>query len=190
MGTDRALSASTPIEATAPVGETPTMPSVPATVSAETGAVDAASAGVASPISSRPTAAVSATVTVENRVLAVAHYLRGTPLEGEAAMLVRVAADFDIDWRTLPAIAIRESSGGAAACGFNAWGLGNCEGPAFSSWEEAARASAKLFVEVGGRDDPYYALRVWQAGGNGAAAGGGLSYATEVAQMMDAMGPA
>ena len=50
-----------------------------------------------------------------------------------------------LDWRLLPAIAIRESSGGLHACGFNPFGWASCKGTIgkFKSWDEAIEVVAK-----------------------------------------------
>ena len=42
---------------------------------------------------------------------------RSMPLEGTGMTFVLVAEKYGLDWRLLPAIGIRESSGGKAACG-------------------------------------------------------------------------
>lgn len=52
---------------------------------------------------------------------------RGMPLEGYGAKMVKVAADNNIDWRLLPAIAIKESTGGKFACYNNPFGWGSCK---------------------------------------------------------------
>lgn len=53
--------------------------------------------------------------------------------------MVAIASTYDIDWRLLPAIAIRESSGGLHACGYNPFGWASCAKPigVFNSWDEA-----------------------------------------------------
>lgn len=131
----------------------------------------------------RPLPAALPSVAPGERAARVASFLTGRPLADHAAMLVRVADEVGIDWRILPAMAIRESGGGAQACGFNFTGYGNCDGrwaSEFPSWEACARASAELFARLGGREDWRWTLRVWQAGDRGAAAGGGAWYADEV----------
>lgn len=52
---------------------------------------------------------------------------RDMPLEGYGAKLVKVALDNDLDWRLLPAIAIKESTGGKFACHNNPFGWGSCK---------------------------------------------------------------
>ena len=51
---------------------------------------------------------------------------RGMPLECYGAKLVKVAEGNDLDWRLLPAIAIKESTGGKFACHNNPFGWGSC----------------------------------------------------------------
>lgn len=52
---------------------------------------------------------------------------RDMPLEGYGAKLVKAADKYDIDWRLLPAIAIKESTGGKFACGNNPFGWASCK---------------------------------------------------------------
>lgn len=52
---------------------------------------------------------------------------RNMPLEGYGAKLAQVAKDNDLDWRLLPAIAIKESTGGKFACYNNPFGWGSCK---------------------------------------------------------------
>ncbi len=52
---------------------------------------------------------------------------RNMPLAGFGLKMVLEAQNNDIDWRLLPAIAIRESSGGKNICGNNPFGWGSCK---------------------------------------------------------------
>ena len=55
---------------------------------------------------------------------------RGMPLAGTGMKMVEEAEKNDIDWRLLPAIAVRESTGGKHACKratFSAFGWGSCK---------------------------------------------------------------
>jgi len=72
------------------------------------------------------------------RPLLVEDFLKDTPLVSYSALLVRVADDWGIDWRLMPAIAMKESQGGktARAASFNAWGFENGR-TNFGSWEQA-----------------------------------------------------
>ncbi|MCR4342590.1 MAG: hypothetical protein NUV40_01640 [Patescibacteria group bacterium] len=58
------------------------------------------------------------------------------PLAGYGAKFVEVADHCDMDWRLLPAIAVRESSGGKQACGNNPFGWASCRAD-FESVEKA-----------------------------------------------------
>lgn len=61
---------------------------------------------------------------------------RSMPLEGYGAKFAKVAADNDLDWRLLPAIAIKESTGGKFACHNNPFGWGSCK-IKFKDFDEA-----------------------------------------------------
>lgn len=52
---------------------------------------------------------------------------RDMPLEGYGAKMVKAAEDNNLDWRLLPAIAIKESTGGKFACYKNPFGWGSCK---------------------------------------------------------------
>ena len=61
---------------------------------------------------------------------------RNMPLEGYGKKMVEVAEKNGLDWRLLPAISIRESSGGKHMCKNNPFGWGSCK-IIFSSLNEA-----------------------------------------------------
>lgn len=63
---------------------------------------------------------------------------RNMPLEGFGAKFVEAADQCDMDWRLLPAIAVRESSGGKQACGNNPFGWASCRAN-FESIEKAIK---------------------------------------------------
>ncbi|MEK9185675.1 MAG: hypothetical protein AAB863_02765, partial [Patescibacteria group bacterium] len=70
---------------------------------------------------------------------------RDMPLEGLGAKMVEEAEKNDIDWRLLPAITVRESTGGKKDCKKvpnNAFGWGSCK-IGFKSNEEAIEVVAK-----------------------------------------------
>lgn len=73
---------------------------------------------------------------------------RNMPLEGYGAKLAKAALDNDIDWRLLPAIAIKESTGGKFACYNNPFGWGSC-GIKFKSFDEAIEIVA---MNLGGNN--------------------------------------
>ena len=67
---------------------------------------------------------------------------RSMPLEGHGMNMVRAAEAHDIDWRLLPAIAVRESSGGKHMCGQNPFGWGSCK-IKFESMDDAIETLAR-----------------------------------------------
>jgi len=52
---------------------------------------------------------------------------RDMPLEGYGSKFVEVADKYGLDWRLLPAIAVRESSGGKHLMNNNPFGWGSCK---------------------------------------------------------------
>lgn len=80
---------------------------------------------------------------------------RGMPLEGYGAKMVEEAEKNDLDWRLLPAIAIRETTGGKFACHKNPFGWGSCK-IKFDNFNDAIETVAR---HLGGNDentDHYY----------------------------------
>ncbi len=83
---------------------------------------------------------------------------RNMPLHGTGMTFVLVAEKYGLDWRLLPAIGIRESSGGKAACGYNAFGWGSCKlGHNYSSYEEAIEVIGKNLGGANKNTARYYA---------------------------------
>lgn len=74
----------------------------------------------------------------------VARFLQETPLEQYSNLIVEVSDQYDIDYRLIPAIAMKESGGGVAIdlASHNAWGFENGR-TYFDSWDTAIRAVAK-----------------------------------------------
>lgn len=72
---------------------------------------------------------------------------RSMPLAGTGMTFVLVAEKYGLDYRLLPAIAVRESSGGKAACGYNPFGWGSCKLHNFHSYEDSIEA---LGMNLGG----------------------------------------
>lgn len=71
--------------------------------------------------------------------------VRNMPLEGTGMKMVLEAQKNDLDWRLLPAIAVRESTGGKFACrkvAYNPFGWGSCK-IGFNSNEEAIETVAR-----------------------------------------------
>lgn len=73
---------------------------------------------------------------------------RNMPLEGYGAQMVAVAEKNNLDWRLLPAIAIKESTGGKFACANNPFGWGSCK-IKFKSFDHAIETVA---MNLGGNN--------------------------------------
>jgi hypothetical protein len=70
---------------------------------------------------------------------------RDMPLQGMGMTMVKEAYLNGLDWRLIPAIAVRESTGGKNACNkdkFNAFGWGSCK-VSFKSYEDAIKTVAE-----------------------------------------------
>jgi hypothetical protein len=82
---------------------------------------------------------------------------RSMPLEGTGMTFVLVAEKYGLDWSLLPAIGVRESSGGKAACGNNPFGWGSCKLHNFGSFEQAIEALGKNLGGANPKTARYYA---------------------------------
>ena len=83
---------------------------------------------------------------------------RNMPLHGTGMTFVLVAEKYGLDYRLLPAIGVRESSGGKEACGYNAFGWGSCKlGYNFNSYEEAIESLGKNLGGANKNTARYYA---------------------------------
>ena len=82
---------------------------------------------------------------------------RSMPLYGTGKTFVLVAEKYGLDYRLLPAIAVRESSGGKAACGNNPFGWGSCKLHNFVSYEQAIEALGKNLGGANIKTSRYYA---------------------------------
>jgi hypothetical protein len=84
------------------------------------------------------------------------------PMAGYGKLMVEAADKYDLDWRLLPALAIRESTGGKQACGgklsaeWNPWGWNSCKGNGFVSMEESIEMIAKHLSGNHERTARYY----------------------------------
>ncbi len=67
---------------------------------------------------------------------------RGMPLEGYGEQFVKIADKYGLDWRLLPAIAVRESSGGKHLLNNNPFGWGSCR-IKFAGFNEAIEEVGK-----------------------------------------------
>ena len=74
----------------------------------------------------------------------VENFLKNTQLENYSEQIVEASDKYGINWRLIPAIAMRESGGGdkARPGSFNAWGFENGR-TNFDSWESAIESVAK-----------------------------------------------
>ncbi len=69
----------------------------------------------------------------------------GMPLEGYGLKMVIESEKYGLDWRLIPAIAVRESTGGKHACkraAYNPFGWGSCK-IGFKSYDHAIETLAK-----------------------------------------------
>jgi hypothetical protein len=82
---------------------------------------------------------------------------RSMPLAGTGMTFVLVAEKYGIDYRLLPAISVRESSGGKAACGHNPFGWGSCKMHNFDSYEDSIEALGKNLGGANPNTARYYA---------------------------------
>lgn len=82
------------------------------------------------------------------RPFQVANLLKNTVLEPYAPYMIEVADKYGIDYKLIPAIALKESGGGNTAPkdSFNAWGFEN-GGTKFNSWEQAIDIVGKTLKE-------------------------------------------
>lgn len=74
----------------------------------------------------------------DTRALQIDNYFKAhkMPLDGYGKQMVEVADKYNLDWRLLPAISVRESSGGLHMCKNNPFGWGSCK-ITFNSLNEA-----------------------------------------------------
>src|SRR3989337_4435265 len=96
--------------------------------------------------------------TIEGQVLSVKiedmrpyiveNSLKNTALESHSAFMVKTADKYNIDYRLIPAIAMKETGGGNASPSgsYNAWGFGNGS-TQFTSWDGAIESVAKTLKE-------------------------------------------
>lgn len=80
---------------------------------------------------------------------------RSMPLAGYGMKMVLAAEEHGLDWRLLPAIAVRESSGGKQACGYNPFGWASCRID-FKSYGEAIETLARNLGGKNPRTAAYY----------------------------------
>ena len=85
---------------------------------------------------------------IDLRPLIVENFLKNTPLAEYSKNIVDTSDKYNLDYRLIPAIAMKETGGGNTAPknSFNAWGFENGR-TAFSSWEGAIQSVAKTLKE-------------------------------------------
>lgn len=81
---------------------------------------------------------------------------RSMPLAGQGMNFVLISEKYGLDWRLLPAVAVRESSGGKAACYNNPFGWGSCK-IKFNSYREAMESVGKNLGGANLGTSRYYA---------------------------------
>ena len=84
---------------------------------------------------------------------------RKMPLVGTGVKMVEVAEKYELDWRLIPAIAVRESTGGKHQCkkvGFNPFGWGSCK-IGFDSYDHAFETIAKNLAGENPNTEHHYA---------------------------------
>ncbi len=80
---------------------------------------------------------------------------RSMPLAGFGAEMVQASEEHGLDWRLLPAIAVRESSGGKQMCGNNPFGWASCK----ARFESVEKAVNTVALHLGGnhpKTEDYY----------------------------------
>lgn len=97
-------------------------------------------------------------------------YFKGKPLEGHGMGMVLAAEKYDLDWKILPAIAKRETTGGEFACNYtakttgdirytyNVFGWGSCK-IKFESYEAGFETLAKNLSGNNPATARYYAKK-------------------------------
>ena len=95
----------------------------------------------------------------ENAAKIDAYFAGGNmPLEGYGMKMVTEAEAHGLDWRLIPAIAVRESTGGIHACKkatFSAFGWGSCR-ISFKSYDDAIESLAEHLGGDNPRTARYY----------------------------------
>lgn len=81
---------------------------------------------------------------------------RNMPLAGYGQEMVDAAQRNKIDWRLLPAISVRESSGGLQSCGANPFGWASCQST-FSTIDDAINTVARSLGGNATSTRSYYA---------------------------------
>lgn len=80
---------------------------------------------------------------------------RNMPLKGYGEKLIAEAEKNNLDWRILPAIAIKETTGGKFACHNNLFGWGSCK-IKFENWNESIETVARNLGGNNPKTEKYY----------------------------------
>lgn len=80
----------------------------------------------------------------------------GLPLKGYGMKMVLAAEEHNLEWNLLPALAMRESTGGKFACKNNPFGFGSCK-IGYKSFDESIEAVAGHIGGNNPRTARYYA---------------------------------
>jgi hypothetical protein len=111
---------------------------------------------------------------------------RSMPLYGFGKKMAIEAEEHNLDWRLLPAIAVRESSGGKQACDYNPFGWASCK-VLFNSFEESIEVVARNLGGDNPNTSDYYSggteLKLHHYNGTVIP-----TYTKEVLAIMDAIG--
>ena len=78
------------------------------------------------------------------------------PLTGYGMKMVLAAEKYGIDWKLVPAIGMRETTGGKFACYNNPFGWGSCK-IKYNSFDESIEALAKNLGGANSKTSYYYA---------------------------------
>jgi len=111
---------------------------------------DQTTATVSEPASVQTDADLAQVERVEKAAKIDAYFKQnGMPLAGYGMKMVTEAEKYGLDWRLIPAIAVRESTGGKHQCvAFNPFGFGSCTF-GFKSYDNAIEV---LAANLGGQD--------------------------------------
>lgn len=115
------------------------------------------SVGTQKNIFAQATEPVSLTKTLDTRADRINAYYStwDLPLAGHGDFMVEMADKYNLDWRLIPAIGMRESTGGKFACYNNPFGWGSCK-IKFQSFEEAIETLARNLGGENPRTAMYY----------------------------------
>ena len=104
-----------------------------------------------------PAEVVSAPAVIDTRAARIEAYFGkwDLPLAKHSEFMVEMADKYNIDWRLLPAIGMRETTGGKFACYNNPFGWGSCK-IKFDNFEQAIETLARNLAGENPRTEMYY----------------------------------